>query len=70
MAKMFAPKNEINRQEPTCTEEGWVKYGCTYESDRYATAPEHIDEWTETIPLWAMTGRTTVTPTISVTETM
>ena len=43
-------KNEIGRQEPTCTEEGWVKYGCTYESDRYATAPEHIDEWTETIP--------------------
>ena len=27
-----------------------MKYGCTYESDRYATAPEHIDEWTETIP--------------------
>ena len=27
-----------------------MKYGCTYESNRYATAPEHIDEWTETIP--------------------
>ena len=48
--KNVCTKNEINRQEPTCTEEGWVKYGCTYESDRYATAPEHIDEWTETIP--------------------
>ena len=48
--KNVCTKNEINRQEPTCTEDGWVKYGCTYESDRYATAPEHIDEWTETIP--------------------
>ena len=48
--KNVCAKNEINRQEPTCTEEGWVKYGCTYESDRHATAPEHIDEWTETIP--------------------
>ena len=48
--KNVCTKNEIGRQEPTCTEEGWVKYGCTYESDRYATAPEHIDEWTETIP--------------------
>ena len=47
--KNVCTKNEIGRQEPTCTEEGWVKYGCTYESDRYATAPEHIDEWTETI---------------------
>ena len=48
--KNVCTKNEIGRQEPTCTEEGWVKYGCTYESDRHATAPEHIDEWTETIP--------------------
>ena len=48
--KNVCTKNEIDRQEPTCTEEGWVKYGCTYESDRHATAPEHIDEWTETIP--------------------
>ena len=48
--KNVCTKNEINRQEPTCTEEGWVKYGCTYESDRYATAPEHTDQWTETIP--------------------
>ena len=43
-------QNEIGRKDATCTEDGWVKYGCTYESDRYATAPEHIDEWTETIP--------------------
>ena len=48
--KNVCTKNEINRQEPTCTEEGWVKYGCTYESDRYATARDHTDQWTETIP--------------------
>ena len=48
--KNVCTKNEISRQEPTCTEEGWVKYGCTYESDRYATAPEHNYQWTETIP--------------------
>ena len=48
--KNVCTKNEINRQEPTCTEEGWVKYGGTYESDRYATAPEHNYQWTETIP--------------------
>ena len=48
--KNVCTKNEIDRQEPTCTEEGWVKYGCTYESDRYATAPEHKDQWVETIP--------------------
>ena len=48
--KNVCTKNEINRKDATCTEDGWVKYGCTYESDRHATAPEHIDEWTETIP--------------------
>ena len=48
--KNVCTKNEISRKDATCTEDGWVKYGCTYESDRYATAPEHIDEWTETIP--------------------
>ena len=48
--KNVCTKNEIDRKDATCTEDGWVKYECTYESDRYATAPEHIDEWTETIP--------------------
>ena len=48
--KNVCTKNEISRKDATCTEDGWVKYGCTYESNRYATAPEHIDEWTETIP--------------------
>ena len=48
--KNVCTKNEIGRKDATCTEDGWVKYGCTYESNRHATAPEHIDEWTETIP--------------------
>ena len=48
--KNVCTKKEIGRKDATCTEEGWVKYGCTYESNRHATAPEHIDEWTETIP--------------------
>ena len=48
--KNVCTKNEIGRKDATCTEEGWVKYGCTYESDRYATAREHDYQWTETIP--------------------
>ena len=48
--KNVCTKKEIGRKDATCTEDGWVKYGCTYESDRYATAPEHNYEWTETIP--------------------
>ena len=48
--KNVCTKNEIGRKDATCTEDGWVKYECTYESDRYATAREHTDQWTETIP--------------------
>ena len=48
--KNVCTKKEIDRKDATCTEDGWVKYGCTYESDRYATAPEHNYQWTETIP--------------------
>ena len=48
--KNVCTKNEISRKDATCTEDGWVKYGCTYESGRHATAPEHNYQWTETIP--------------------
>ena len=48
--KNVCTKKEIGRKDATCTEDGWVKYGCTYESDRYATAREHDYQWTETIP--------------------
>ena len=65
--KNVCTKNEIDRKDATCTEDGWVKYGCTYESDRHATAPEHIDEWTETIPAtghhWVDNGNGTHTCT-------
>ena len=65
--KNVCTKKEIGRKDATCTEDGWVKYGCTYESNRYATAPEHIDEWTETIPAtghhWVDNGNGTHTCT-------
>ena len=48
--KNVCTKNEIGRKDATCTEDGWVKYECTYESNRYATARDHTDQWTETIP--------------------
>ena len=48
--KNVCTKKEIGRKDATCTEDGWVKYECTYESDRYATAREHDYQWTETIP--------------------
>ncbi len=48
--KNVCTKKEIGRKDATCTEDGWVKYECTYESNRYATAPEHKDQWVETIP--------------------
>ena len=48
--KNVCTKKEIDRKDATCTEDGWVKYECTYESNRYATARDHTDQWTETIP--------------------
>ena len=48
--KNVCTKKEIGRKDATCTEDGWVTYECTYESDRYATARDHTDQWTETIP--------------------
>ena len=48
--KNVCTKKEIGRKDATCTEDGWVEYGCTYESAKWATAPDHIDQWTETIP--------------------
>ena len=47
--KNVCTKNEIGRKDATCTEEGWVKYGCTYESNNNAAHPEHTEQWTETI---------------------
>ena len=49
--KNVCTKNEIGRKDATCTEEGWVKYGCTYESNNNAAYPEHTEQWTENIPI-------------------
>ena len=49
--KNVCTKNEIGRKDATCTEEGWVKYGCTYESNNNAAHPEHTEQWTENIPI-------------------
>ena len=73
--KNVCTKKEIGRKDATCTEDGWVKYGCTYESNRYATDPEHIDQWTETIPAtghhWKDNGNGTHTcPDCGATETL
>ena len=73
--KNVCTKKEIDRKDATCTEDGWVKYGCTYESDRYATAPEHNYQWTETIPAtghhWKDNGNGTHTcPDCGATETL
>ena len=73
--KNVCTKKEIGRKDATCTEDGWVKYGCTYESDRYATAPEHNYQWTETIPAtghhWVDKGNGTHTcPDCGATETL
>ena len=48
--KNVCTKNEIGRKDATCTEDGWVKYECTYESNKGAVDPEHKDQWVETIP--------------------
>ena len=47
--KNVCTKNVIDHKDATCTEEGWVKYGCTYESNNNAAYPEHTEQWTETI---------------------
>ena len=48
--KNVCTKHEINRQNATCTENGWVEYGCTYESGKSAAHPDHTDTWKETLP--------------------
>ncbi|MEI3257729.1 MAG: hypothetical protein V8S25_08380 [Faecalibacterium prausnitzii] len=40
-------KNEIDHKDATCTEKGWVKYECTFESNNNAVDPEHTEQWTE-----------------------
>ena len=43
-------KETGNRQEATCTEEGWVEYECNYEHEHGATGNSCHRTWRETIP--------------------
>ena len=47
--KNLCTKHETNHKDANCTENGWVKYECTYESNNNAAYPEHTEQWTETI---------------------
>ena len=45
--KNICTKNVIDHKDANCTEEGWVKYECTYEHDNNAAHPDHTDQWVE-----------------------
>ena len=47
--KNICTKHETSRRNATCTEDGWVKYECTYESSKGAANPDHTGQWTETL---------------------
>ena len=49
-SKNLCTKHETNHKDANCTENGWVKYECTFEKNNNAVDPEHKDQWTETIP--------------------
>ena len=64
--KNVCTKNVIDHKDANCTEEGWVKYGCTYESNNNAAYPEHTEQWTENTPIDPSAHdyvKTTVPPT-------
>ena len=48
--KNVCTKNEIDRKDATCTEEGWVEYECNYEAQNNATGNSCGRTWKETIP--------------------
>ena len=45
--KNVCTKHETDHKDANCTENGWVKYECTFESNKGALHPEHKDPWTE-----------------------
>lgn len=47
--KNLCKKNVIDHKDANCTEKGWVKYECTFESSKGALRPEHTGQWEETI---------------------
>ena len=46
-SKNLCTKHETDHKDANCTENGWVKYECTFESSKGALHPEHKDPWTE-----------------------
>ena len=48
-SKNLCTKHETNHKDANCTENGWVKYECTFEKNNNAVDPEHKDQWTETL---------------------
>ena len=46
-SKNLCTKHETDHKDANCTENGWVKYECTFESNKGALHPEHKDPWTE-----------------------
>lgn len=50
-SKNLCEKNEINHKDANCTEKGWVKYECTFESSKGALHPEHTGQWEEDTPI-------------------
>ena len=69
-SKNLCTKHETNHKDANCTENGWVKYECTFEKNNNAVDPEHKDQWTENTPIdpnahdwgeWKVTTRATCT---------
>ena len=46
-SKNLCTKHETDHKDANCTENGWVKYECIFESNKGALHPEHKDPWTE-----------------------
>ena len=46
-SKNLCTKHETNHKDANCTENGWVKYECTFEKNNNAVDPEHKDQWVE-----------------------
>ena len=69
-SKNLCTKHETNHKDANCTENGWVKYECTFEKNNNAVDPEHKDQWTENTDIdpnahdwgeWQVTTRATCT---------
>ena len=46
-SKNLCTKHETGHKDANCTENGWVKYECTFEKNKDAVDPEHTETWVE-----------------------